>query len=155
MTQELETTELQLYRLRLVQAYVDSGLDTVVRTFQLEPAAIRQMQTETWWADCASQVFNGQAEKLDRKFTELIDLALTEAEDRLRNGDKVVDKFGDENQVPVKGKDAAHIAATLLDRRQVLRGLPSSILRQEVRLEDLARKLESFAPAPRPKESTH
>lgn len=154
MTQEVELAEERLYRLRLVQSYVDAGMEETARVFQLSAEAIRTMQLEPWWAECARAVFSGQAEGLDRRFTKLIDKALDAVEDRLQYGDRVVDKFGDESLVPVKGKDAAGIAATLLDKRQVLRGLPSSILRQEVRLDDLARKLEAFAPAPL-KETSH
>lgn len=141
--QSLEAPD-RLFQLRLVKAYIDKGSEEVLRTFNLSESALRDMQAQPWWTEAAREVYNGQSEALDRRFTKLIDLALNRAEERLENGDEVVDKFGDTHQVPLKGKDAAAIGALLLDKRQLLRGLPNSIMRTDIRLDAVAEKLRGI-----------
>ena len=100
-----------------------------------------------------AQVREENNDKLDQKVTEIIAKAAELQLDRLENGDVVVDKFGKEHRKPVAARDLALIMAINVDKRQLLRGEPTS--RSEStgtvnQLELLAQKFAEFAPKRRP-----
>lgn len=138
------TPELELYRQRLVNCVCGEGIEAACRIYQLDRSQIEQWQMEEWWGVASRRFYSGQAQALDRKFTKLIDMALEKAEKRLETGDEVLDRFGETQIVPIKGKDAAAIAALFMDRRQIVRGLPNTIVKSETSLDAIAEKLRSI-----------
>lgn len=137
--------EVSLYRARLVRSFIEKGPAETLRTFQLDQATLDAYQELEWWSETAKTVYGSQAQDLDRQMTRLIDKALEQADNRLEHGDQVLDKFGERHLVPIKGKEAAVMAALFLDKRQVVRGLPNAIIRSDVKsLDAIAEKLRSI-----------
>lgn len=138
------TPEADLYRQRFVSTVCEHGLDRALEDFKVSREVAEGWQSEEWWSDCSRRYYANEAAELDRRMTRVIRDALQKAETRLDSGDEVIDKFGDTHKVPVKGKDAAVIAALFLDKRQVLRGLPNSIVASQVRLDKVAEQLRGI-----------
>lgn len=88
------------------------------------------------------QIREENDEKIDAKFTELVEGALDGLQDRITNGDYIYDtKRGVLLRKPVSAKDLAVTTAINIDKRQLLRGKPTSrteTLGSGKRLEQLA-----------------
>lgn len=78
---------------------------------------------------------------LDLGLTRIIDQAADRVLQAIEKGDTVVLKDGTTLLRPMPGKDAAAILATVFDRRQVLRKLPTVQSETDEKLEELAAKL--------------
>ena len=85
------------------------------------------------------------------KFTDIVDTALEAIQDRLVNGDHIYDKrTGEIHRKAVSMRDATVVAATIVDKRQLLRGKPTSRSEKvsvDARLGKLAEEFARFAAA--------
>lgn len=109
---------------------------------------IRSWKTTEWWNEAMSRILVEQDEELNTKLTKLIDKAVDSVNDRLENGDFIYDsKKGTLVRKPVSAKDLTVVTAIAVDKRQLLRGQPTSRIEkisQEERLLSLAKKFEEF-----------
>ena len=114
-------------------------------------ATIRSWKQTEWWYETTQRIVQEENEELDTKLTKLINKAVDNVNDRLDNGDMVYDtKRGKLVNRPMSGKDTAIVAAITLDKRQLLRGQPTSRVEsvsQDERLLRLAEQFASFAKA--------
>lgn len=119
---------------------------------------IKLWRKHEWWDELVKDLQNTDNEKLDSKMTKTIDKALEAIMDRLENGDYIMDqKTGKVKQVPVKIRDATVAMNTLLDKRQLLRKLPTKIVEQsstQHQLQELAKQFASFVTGQQPKEES-
>lgn len=118
---------------------------------------IRKWSLEPWFKDILLEFRHENLTKLDAAFTEVIDKAMVEIKDRLENGDSVVTKSGAIVKKPVGIRDLALVQAINIDKRQLIRGEPTS--RSESKsvdatkvLEDLAEKFTAIVNKKRPVE---
>lgn len=84
---------------------------------------------------------------LDRKFSGVINKALSNLDERLTHGDVKTDRNGKQIVTPVSAKDNAIVASIAFDKRQLLRGEATSISEDkstEDRLKDLASQFRRF-----------
>ena len=85
------------------------------------------------------------SEKMEDKFTALLNESLNQLEERLKKGDKVI-RAEKERRLPIKAAELVRIVNTLFDKRQLLRGDVTS--RSESRSgsdEDKLKKLKEAA----------
>lgn len=141
-------------RIEAVTIYAATGV--LARTSELTGIPYRTLQLwkkEPWWQDLLYEIRAENNEKIDVKFTEIIESALDQLSDRIKNGDHHVLRDGTLIRKPVAAKDLSLVAAINVDKRQLLRGEPTS--RSEAigkveegpvnRLEKLAETFENLA----------
>lgn len=88
---------------------------------------LKNWRTEQWWQDMLDRVRIEGDEELDAKFTGIIDKAMEQINDRLQNGDFIYDtKKGELVRKPIGTRDAATVTSLMIDKRQLLRGAPTS-----------------------------
>lgn len=112
---------------------------------------IRSWKTTEWWNEIQARIIKEQDEELDTKLTKLIDKAVDEVNDRLGEGDYVYNpKLDKLIRKPVNAKDLAITSAVLVDKRQLLRGQPTTRVEkvsQDETLLKLAEEFKKFAKA--------
>lgn len=102
---------------------------------------IRLWKMQPWWKDLVREIQTSEDQELDGKLSRVIDKSIDVINDRLEKGDFILDsRSGTIRRVPVKFKDTHRVASDLLDKRNVLRGKPTSIT-ERVSTEDVLRKL--------------
>ena len=100
------------------------------------------------------EVRKAKNEEFDAKLTGLLDDTIVEIQDRLMNGETVVDKQGELKRVPVSTRNLATLLGIVYDKRALTRGDPTSkVVRVDVNehLTDVAKKLSKMVdkiPAP-------
>lgn len=88
-------------------------------------------QVQEWWPAAIQLARYKQGEKLDARLSDVINKATFHLLDRLENGDEQMDRDGEIHRVAVAAKDLMVIAALASDKRQILRGQPTAISRQQ------------------------
>lgn len=75
-----------------------------------------------WWEDVTAELNEAENIKTSNKIKTVVDQALAVLEDRVKNGDIVLNsKTGEITRVPVKARDLSAISNTMIDRREILR----------------------------------
>lgn len=104
---------------------------------------------EQRFKDLLKEIRSENNEKIDAKFTEIIEKSADLILDRLENGDFRWDtRSGKTVRVPVGAKDLSLVTAINIDKRQLIRGEPTSRTEQisePDRLDKLAKQFESIA----------
>lgn len=115
-------------RIEAVSLYAALGnCAEVARIMNLNPTLIRKWKTMEWWELMMRRVHLEKDEELDSKFTKIVNKAVDEINDRLENGEFVYNaRTGETVRVKPKMRDVAMVAATNLEKRQLLRGQPTS-----------------------------
>lgn len=128
-------------RIEAVTIFACSGNATEVQRLTGVPSAtFRGWLKEEWCQRLLDEIRSENDQVIDAKFTQLVESALDKLGDRLQNGDFVVTRHGDLVRKPVGARDLALVTAINIDKRQLLRGKPTS--RQEtVSVENRLEKL--------------
>lgn len=111
---------------------------------------IRVWKTREWWHDLVERIHVEKDAELDAKFTKIIDKTLNRIVTAIDEGDTHLTKTGQLVKVPVKARDAAMISAMMVDKRNLLRGKPTSRtekISDSDRLTKLAADFRKFAGA--------
>ena len=112
---------------------------------------LREWKQEPWWNEIQKKVFVEQNEKLAGRISGVLDKSLEHLVDRIDNGDYLWDvRKSKLVRKPVDTKVLATVFNTLVTRRQLIRGEPTSITTQvgvDDRLKLLAQQFEKFAAA--------
>lgn len=123
----------------------------VAELTKIPEATIRAWKSTEWWADAMSRIITEQDEELNSKLTKLVDKAVDEVNDRLENGNYVYNpKLDKLVRKPVDAKELAIVTAISIDKRQLLRGQPTSrteTISQDERLKKLSDQFKRFAQA--------
>ena len=91
-----------------VHKYVWSGNGSeVARLFQVSPAAINKARKQTWWQELEDQELASLREQQAARMRRTVVKALDQLEDRIDNGDTVIDSEGQSRLQPVRAKDLA------------------------------------------------
>lgn len=130
---------------------VYGDVDQVAEMTGIPPKVIRDWKEEPWWAEIQRKVFVEQNEKLAGRINGVLDKSLEHLVDRLDNGDFLWDvRKSKLVRKPVDTKVLANVFNTLVTRRQLIRGEPTSIsaaVGVDDRLKMLAAQFEKFANA--------
>lgn len=114
-------------RIEAVTLYAALGNpDTVSELCSVPAHTIRVWRKEQWFQDLLREIWAENNEKIDAKFTAIVEKSLEAIQDRLENGDVRVLKDGKIVRVPISAKDLSLVSAINVDKRQLLRGLPTS-----------------------------
>lgn len=111
---------------------------------------ISQWRKTEWWANLTAQVRKEKSDEADALMTGVIHSALEAINDRIENGDVVINKSGAQERVPVKAKDLASITGIVFDKRALGRGDPTSRTEKvstSDRLKQLKEQFEKFSNA--------
>jgi hypothetical protein len=127
-------------------AYAVSGNSRRVSELTgVKEGTIRAWKTTQWWQEVQSRIRQEHADELDSKLTKLVDKAVDQINDRLDNGDYIYNVKADKLvRKPLGARDMATITATALDKRQLLRGEPTSRTEKVSENEKLVRLAEEF-----------
>ena len=130
---------------------VYGDIDQVSELTGIPTKFLREWKSEPWWTEIQKKVFVEQNEKLAGRITGVLDKSLEHLVDRLDNGDFLWDvRKSKLVRKPVDTKVLATVFNTLVTRRQLIRGEPTSITTQvgvDDRLKLLAAQFEKFAAA--------
>jgi hypothetical protein len=118
---------------------------------KIPEATIRAWKMTEWWHEIATRIIVEQDEELDTKLTALVDKAVGQVNDRLDNGNWIYNpKLDKMVRKPVDAKELAIVTAISIDKRQLLRGQPTSRIEkisQDERLLKLSEQFKQFAKA--------
>jgi len=134
----------------LYAAGVVSSKD-LARLTGIPDQTIRLWRLEDWWVELLERVHASVDSDIVSKFTNIVDKSLEVVQDRLINGDFIMNKkSGVIQRRPVSMRDANAVATTVVDKRQLLRGKPTSRSEKisvDARLLKLAEEFSRFAQA--------
>jgi hypothetical protein len=123
----------------------------VSELIKVPEGTIRAWKTTEWWHEVMSRIQQDQNDELDTKITKNIDKAVEAVQDRLEHGDYVYNaKTNELVRKPVNAKDLSIVAAVMVDKRQLLRGQPTSRVEkvsENEKLTRLAAEFKKFAQA--------
>jgi hypothetical protein len=130
---------------------VYGDIDQVSELTGIPVKFLREWKQEPWWNEIQKKVFVEQNEKLAGRISGVLDKSLEHLVDRIDNGDYLWDvRKSKLVRKPVDTKVLATVFNTLVTRRQLIRGEPTSITTQvgvDDRLKLLAQQFEKFAAA--------
>ena len=106
---------------------------------------IRAWKTTEWWNEIQGRIRMEHNDELDVKFTKAIDKAVEQVNDRIEHGDYIYNAREDKLvRKPAGVRDLAVVTAQLIDKRQLLRGEPTSRTAKVSENEKLVRLAEEF-----------
>jgi len=126
-----------------------SNMSAAARLCKLSYRTTMNWKKTEWYGVVMERVKELLDEELDNSYTGIVAKAADVVMDRLEHGDTIIDK-GREIRRPVSGKDASIIGSIHFDKRNLLRGKPTTIEEQQntaQRLEELGEKFKQFARA--------
>lgn len=121
-------------KINAVMAYTVTGTSTRASKnlkaqtgTDIPSTTIRRWKTQSiWWPDVYAECKKKKQDELDASFTDFIHTAIEEVKDRVKNGNYVLNKQGEQVRLPMGGKEAAWCLGVFFDKRQLLRGDPTS-----------------------------
>ena len=105
---------------------VTGDLKQVSNLTEVPESTLKLWRKQEWFQQVLREVWSENNELLNTKLTNSIQKAQDLLADRLENGDAKVLKTGEIVRVPISGKDLALITAIQFDKRQILRGEPTT-----------------------------
>jgi hypothetical protein len=103
----------------VVAVYLQNGSlrETEAKT-GVPAATLEKWRKDSWWPDLVNQIKTADATKLDNKLSRIIAKSLDVVEDRLENGDLVMNnKTGELVRRPVPLREASKAASELMQRQ--------------------------------------
>ena len=83
---------------------------------------LRQWRMQPWWNEFESEIRKTEGIQMDNKITKIVNKALQEVEDRMENGEIVLNnKTGELVRKPVQLRDVHKVATDMIARREQLR----------------------------------
>ena len=103
---------------------------------------VRHWRMSDWFKDLVSELQREDDIEVDAKLTKLVGKSLDAVVDRLENGDFMYDpKSGSFKRRPLYVKDITRVADIMFDKRNLLRGKPTSISGKQEQISDRLLKL--------------
>lgn len=107
---------------------------------------VRAWRQQDWFKDLLSELQREDDSQVDAKLTKIVGKSLDLIVDRLEQGDFMWDKENREFvRKPLYAKDITKIADIMYDKRNLLRGKPTSISGKEQLTDRLIKLAEDFA----------
>lgn len=135
-------------KVMVVSYYVMTGnMSKTARLLNIPNETLRDMRHQTtWWLEIEDAVKASKNEQLEGVMTMVIDMAMEEVLDRIKNGNEVLTKDGTKERVKLTGKELATVFGITFDKRQLLRGASTSIRETKTSsVEDLKDKFAKFS----------
>ena len=116
---------------------------------KIPEATLRAWKQTIWWQEITVRIYEEQDEGLSSKLTSLVDNAVDAINDRLKDGDYLYNpKLDKLIRKPISARDLAAVTVMAVDKRQLLRGEPTSRVEKvsvDERMKDLAMQFKKFA----------
>lgn len=104
------------------QFLILGNMKLVAATTGVPYATLKKWKSSPWWGELVEEIRSTQNIKMDATLTELVELSLQAAYDRIVNGDYIYDqKSGEIRRKPAALRDIHRIAVDLLSKREFLR----------------------------------
>lgn len=132
---------------------VTGNIAEVTRLTGIDYAVFKGWQKEQWFQEALEELRNENDHKFDAAFTDIVAKLIDAINDRVANGDHVVLRNGEIIRKPVSLRDVIGAMMITIDKRQLLRGKPTSrseSVTVENRLEKLVSHFETLAKKGRP-----
>ena len=128
-----------------VTAYLLTGnLRIAASTVNVPYTTVRAWHTESWWKEFEFEIANSKRTKTNNKLSKIVDKSLELLEDRLDNGDLVLNnKTGALIRRPVQVRDLNQVLNNVLTRQEALEKQKKelSTLQQKDSVQDLLKQL--------------
>jgi hypothetical protein len=134
-------------RVQVVTTYLAVGNAPMTEAVTGVPrSTIRQWRMADWWKELETDIRTEEDSELDVKLSKIIDKSLSAVADRVENGDFIYDgKTGEFKRKPVHVKDALKVTTDLFDKRNLIRGKPTSRVEKQNVTDSLANLAAEFA----------
>lgn len=136
-------------RLKACMLYAAEGnMAEVSRKTGLEYQTLKTWKTYEWWPVALDWCRRHKQDELDGMLTGVIQDAVLEVADRIKEGDWIVKKDGGRERLPMKGREIAITLGVLYDKRALIRGQATSHtsnVGQDTKLKILEDKFKQFA----------
>jgi hypothetical protein len=107
---------------------------------------IRAWKLQPWWKELVDEIRNEEDCELDVKLSKVIDRSLDALTDRIENGDFLFNsKTGKFVRKPIHMRDALTAVTQVYDKRNLLRGKPTSRVEKHTTQDTLNNLAEQFA----------
>lgn len=146
MTRPAKPNYTEAKKIEVVTTYLALGKAPMVEAVTGVPRqTIRMWKTMPWWKDIENEIRADDDAELDARVSKIIDRSLDTVVDRIDHGDFILDsRTGQVKRVPVKMKDAHKVSVDLIDKRNLIRGKPTSRT-EKITVDDVMNKLaETF-----------
>ena len=108
----------------------------------VQAQTVRFWRMQDWFKDLVEEIRREDDNTVDAKLTNLVSKSLDVITDRLENGDFMFDqKSGSFVRKPISAQVVNKIADTMFDKRNLLRGKPTSISGKQEQITDRLAKL--------------
>lgn len=132
-------------------ATIHAACGNTMRTSELTKIpveTIRAWKEEEWWMVLQSRIRRENGEVMDKKLSTIIEKALDKIEDAVVDGNYQYDvKRGTLHRVPINARDLAIVTNAAFDKRQLLRGEATKIVKAVNTEEHLDKLAEKFIEA--------
>ena len=110
---------------------------------------IHTWKKEDWWDQHLVVIREETKIKTLASIDTIVDRALSATQQRIDEGDAIVHQGEVTGYRPMNGKDVATVAAIMIDKRQILLNMPTSIRGESAGMDALAKQFEELARASR------
>jgi len=134
-------------KMEAVKSYLLLGnVALVSRILNIPEVTIRYWRRSEWWAACIEDIRTQEKVELSGKLKTIVEKSLEAVEDRLLNGDFVLNqKTGQMERKQVNMKDAHKVATDLIDRKALLDKTGPAVATEQGDDERLLKLAEKFA----------
>ena len=134
-------------KVQVVTQYLALGKAPLVEALTGVPRqTIRLWKTKPWWGELVRQIQAEDNQETDAKLTKIIDRSLDIINDRLENGELILNsKTGQAVRLPVKLRDVSVVTRDLFQQRDKIRNAPAEREREEAQADRLLKLAETFA----------
>lgn len=119
-------------------------LKTASRLTGIPRATLQSWRSKPWYAEAVEIIRKQLDEQLDGRMTHIVNKGIKKLEQRLDEGDAVVQRDGSLVYKPVSARDTAIISSIFFDKRNLLRNKPTSITSNQSTAERLAELKDRF-----------
>jgi hypothetical protein len=133
-------------KVKAVTTYLAVGKLPLVEVVTGVPrSTLKQWRLQPWWKELEEEIRREDEYELDAKLSKLIDKSLDAVAERIENGEFRISKTGQIQRVPVTLKDVHRVAVDLVDKRNLIRGKPTSRVEKTETVDTLQKLAAQFA----------
>lgn len=133
-------------KVKAVTTYLAVGKLPLVEVVTGVPrSTLKQWRLQPWWKELEEEIRREDEYELDAKLSKLIDKSLDAVAERIENGEFRISKTGQIQRVPVTLKDVHRVAVDLVDKRNLIRGKPTSRVEKSETVDTLQKLAAQFA----------
>lgn len=134
-------------KIEAVTTYLAVGKFPLVEAVTGVPrATLKQWRLQPWWKEMEEEIRREDEYELDAKLSKIINRSLDAVVERIEGGEfKINPKTGQITRVPVTLKDVHRVAVDLVDKRNLIRGKPTSRVEKTETVDTLQKLAAQFA----------